>query len=47
MDPSDASLYDLVINVTRFGVSDAVELICRSAQLPQFTPTRESTRATG
>ncbi len=45
VDPSDANLYDLVANITRFGVSDAVDLICHSAQLPQFATTRDSQRA--
>ncbi len=44
VDPSDVSLYDLVLNVPRFGVQDAADLICRGAQLKQFATTTDSKR---
>lgn len=44
VDPTDASLYDLVLNVPRFGVEDAADLICRSVRLKQFTTTADSKR---
>jgi cytidylate kinase len=42
VDPWDPSLYDLLLNLPRFEVDDAVELICRSAELKQFKTTAES-----
>jgi cytidylate kinase len=44
VDPQDASLYDLVLNMPRFEVEDAVELICRSLQMKQFESTPEAQR---
>jgi len=44
VDPADMNLYDLVLNVPRFGVDDAADLICRSARLKQFATTTESKR---
>jgi cytidylate kinase len=41
-DPWDSSLYDLVIHINKFKVSDAVDLISRAAVLKQFKATRES-----
>ena len=36
LDPADPSLYDLILNISRFGVKDAVGLICRAAKLSRF-----------
>ena len=44
VDPSDVNLYDLVLNISRFGVSDAADLICQSAKMKQFTTTQDSKR---
>lgn len=41
-DPWDSSLYDLVIHIHKFTVSDGVDIICRAAALEQFRATRES-----
>jgi len=35
-DPWDSSLYDLIIHIKKFNVEDAVDFICRAAQLKQF-----------
>jgi hypothetical protein len=43
-DPWDSALYDLVIHINKFTVDDAVDFICRAAQLEQFQATRESQR---
>lgn len=45
VEPEDPSLYDLVLNVSRFGVDDAVKLICESAKMEQFAITADSKRA--
>lgn len=42
VDPWDSSLYDLVIHIHKFTVTNAVDLICRAANLEQFRTTRES-----
>lgn len=42
VDPCDPALYDLVIHIQRFQVADAVDLICRSAGLPQYAATAAS-----
>ncbi len=42
IDTSDSSLYDLVINVRKIAVDDAVDLICHAAGLPSFKTTPES-----
>lgn len=42
VDPCDPSLYDLLLNIPRYGVEDATELICRSAEMDQFKTTAES-----
>ncbi len=44
VDPTDATLYDLVLNIPRFRVEDAADVICRSAQLQQFATTADSAR---
>lgn len=41
-DPWDSSLYDLVIHIDRFTVSNAVDLVCEAAGLEQFKTTAES-----
>ena len=41
-DPWDSSLYDVVFHIHKFTVDDAVEFICRAADLPQFRTTEES-----
>ncbi len=41
-DPWDSSLYDLVIHIHKFTVSNAVDFICEAAGLDQFKTTRES-----
>ena len=42
VDPWDSSLYDLVIHIHKFTVTDAVGLICSAVGLEQFRTTRES-----
>ena len=42
VDPSEPSLYDLLIRIHRLKVDDAVDFICRAAGLEQFKTTRES-----
>ena len=44
-DPSDPSLYDLLVNIPRFSVEEAAALICQTAKLPQFAATTDSQRA--
>jgi len=44
MDPWDSSLYDLVLHIRKLTVADAVDFICRAAELPQFRTTEESQR---
>jgi cytidylate kinase len=44
VDPWDPNLYDLVVMLPRLEVDDAVDLICRSAAMPQFQTTAESRR---
>jgi hypothetical protein len=41
-DPWDSSLYDLVIHIQQFTVSNAVDFVCRAAEMEQFKATRES-----
>ena len=41
-DPWDSSLYDLLIHIHMFTVSNAVDFICEAAGLEQFRPTPES-----
>ena len=42
IDPSDSSLYDLVIHLQRLSVDDAVAIIAQTASLDQFQKTDES-----
>ena len=44
VDPWDSSLYDLVIHIHKFTVTNAVDFICHAANLEQFKTTRESQR---
>lgn len=41
-DPWDSALYDFVIHIQRFTVTDAVNFVCEAAGLEQFRTTRES-----
>jgi hypothetical protein len=41
-DPWDSALYDFVIHIQRFTVSNAVDFVCEAAGLEQFRTTRES-----
>jgi cytidylate kinase len=43
-DPWDSSLYDLVLHIHKLTVADAVDFICRAADLPQFRASKESQR---
>jgi cytidylate kinase len=45
IDTNDPSNYDLVIHIHKLRVDDAVDIICRMAQLPQFSATPESKQA--
>jgi len=42
MDPWDSSLYDLLIHIHKFTVSNAVDFICEAVSLSQFMTTKES-----
>jgi len=42
VDPWDSSLYDLVIHIDRFAVSNAVDFVCEAAGLEQFKMTGDS-----
>jgi cytidylate kinase len=42
VDPHDPSLYDLMLNIPRFEVDDAVEVICQSSEMEQFRTTADS-----
>ncbi|MFH1130946.1 MAG: cytidylate kinase-like family protein [Pseudomonadota bacterium] len=42
VDPWDPSLYDLLLNIPRFEVNDAVELICEAVKKKQFATTAAS-----
>ncbi|MGW8178443.1 MAG: cytidylate kinase-like family protein [bacterium] len=44
VDPADIRLYDLVFYLLKLRVEDVVEVICMTAQLPQFQATPESQR---
>ncbi|MBN2033996.1 MAG: cytidylate kinase-like family protein [Deltaproteobacteria bacterium] len=41
-DPWDSALYDFVIHIQRFTVSNAVDFVCDAARLDQFKTTAES-----
>lgn len=45
IDTWDASLYDLVLHIARITVDQAVDIICRTASLYQFSATPESQKA--
>lgn len=45
IDSWDSRLYDLVINIERITIDDAVDMICRTARLDCFKTTPESQRA--
>jgi len=42
LDPADIRLYDLVLYLLKLSVEDVVEVICTTAQLPQFQATPAS-----
>ena len=42
IDPCDCRLYELVINIGKISIDDAVDLICQTAGLKAFQPTTES-----
>jgi cytidylate kinase len=42
VEPGDPALFDLLLNVPRYEVDDATELICRSAEMKQFKTTPDS-----
>lgn len=44
-DPNDPTVYDLLLNIPRFSVEDAAELICEAARMKQFATTKDSQRA--
>lgn len=44
IDPSDASLYDVVLHIGRITAEDAVDTICHIIGFKQFQPTSESER---
>jgi len=43
-DPWDSALYDLVIHVQKFTISNAVDFVCEAAGLEQFRTTGEAQR---
>ena len=45
IDPRDASLYDLVMQVGKFSVDDIVDIICHTVELKHFKTTPESQQA--
>lgn len=45
IDPWDPSAYDLVLNIDKITIEDAVDTICRISGLMQFQTTPESKRA--
>jgi len=45
IDSSDARLYDLVLHLLKIRVEDAVSIICRTVDRPDFSVTPESQRA--
>jgi cytidylate kinase len=46
-DPSDPSLYDLVLHIDKLTVNDAVTTICQMAELEQFHTTPELVKTMG
>lgn len=45
IDISDPGLYDVVINIQKFSVDDAAEIICNAIKLERFKTTPESQQA--
>jgi cytidylate kinase len=45
IDPRDCNLYDLVLNIDKCSVEDAVDLICRAAGFKGFQTTPQSQKA--
>ena len=45
VEPWDASLYDLQLNVPRYKVADAAQIICQSVEMNAFKTTAESRQA--
>jgi cytidylate kinase len=45
IDITDPALYDIVINIQKFSLDDAVDLICRGIGFEKFKTTRESQQA--
>jgi cytidylate kinase len=45
IDITDPALYDLVINIQKFSVDDAVDLICKGIEYDKFKTTPESQQA--
>lgn len=45
IDTAESWLYDLVIHIRKVTVEDAVDMICKTAGLPQFQTTPESQKA--
>ncbi len=43
-DPTDSSLYDMVLCIDRLSVDDAVDFICQAASTPAFRTTDETLR---
>ncbi len=42
VDPADPGLHDLMLSIPKYEVADAADLICRSAEMPQFKTTSDS-----
>ena len=45
MEPGDARLYDLSLQINRYSTDDAADMICRTVKLPHFKTTPESQKA--
>ena len=44
LDPWDPTLYDMLLNVSRFGVDGVVAMIARAVEMKQFHATKDSQR---
>ena len=44
LDPWDPTLYDMLLNVSRFGVGGVVEMIAGAVEMKQFKATKDSQR---
>lgn len=44
LDPWDPTLYDMLLNVSRFDVGGVVDMIVRAAEMKQFATTKDSQR---